>query len=527
MRMIGSIPSFRFSRNPGLALIALLVVLLGAYQAAQLILADDLETIFMAGLIFVGGAIVVAILNDWRRGVYLFLGWVMFEDLIRKYLGNNMAIFFAKDLLVLILYLSFFTSRRANRVKTSSPPFLIPLLILFWFGFMQVFNPQSTSVFYGLLGMKIYFLYVPLFFVGYSFLETDDDLRKIMTFNSILVMCVAGLGIAQSIIGPTFLNPRVLQEDIRDLSTLYRIAPISGVIAYRPTSVFVSTGRFSNFIIVSWVLVLGFGGYLLLRSRRSRLIAFLTIGTVGIAAIMSTSRGVFLWTASSALIVTAAFLWGAPWRQGEVRRVLRAIQRTVLVAGFALFLMITLFPEQFGSRIAIYSETLSPDSPATELVYRARDYPLKNFLLAFQYDHWVTGYGIGTASLGTQYVMRILHAAPMGVTVENGYGQIVLELGILGLLMWITLCGAIILSAWTVVKELRQTPWFPVAFCIFWYSFLLLIPMSYIGFVAYQDYVMNSYLWLMLGVLFRLPDLARQTALSEVAQAPHPAAGQG
>jgi hypothetical protein len=523
MRMIGSVPSFRFSRNPGLALVALLVVLLGAYQVAQLILADDLETIFMAGLIFVGGAIVVAILNDWRRGVYLFLAWVMFEDLIRKYLGNNMAIFFAKDFLVLILYLSFFTSRRANRVRIFSPPFLIPLLIFFWFSFIQVFNPQSTSVFYGLLGMKIYFLYVPLFFVGYSFLENDDDLRKIMTFNSILVMCVAGLGIAQSIIGPTFLNPRVLQDDIRDLSTLYRTAPISGLTAYRPTSVFVSTGRFSNFIMVSWVLVLGFGGYLLLRSRRSRLIAFLAIGTVGIAAIMSTSRSAIMWTGSGAMVMMAAFLWGAPWRQGEVRRVLRAIQRTLMVAGLALLLMITLFPEELGSRVAIYSETLSPDSPASELVYRARDYPLKNFLLAFQYDHWVTGYGIGTASLGTQYVMRIMHAAPMGVTVENGFGQIMLELGIVGLLMWIVLSAAIILSAWKVVQKLRGTPWFPMGFGIFWYSFLVLVPLSYIVFANYQDYVLNAYLWLFLGILFRLPELAAETAQTEsAAQAASP-----
>jgi hypothetical protein len=371
--------------------------------------------------------------------------------------------------------------------------------------------------------MKIYFLYVPLFFVGYSFLENDDDLRKLMAFISILVICVAGLGIAQSIMGPTFLNPRVLQEDIRDLSTLYRTAPISGLTAYRPTSVFVSTGRFSNFIMVSWVFVLGFAGYLLLRSRRSRLIAFLAIGTVGIAAIMSTSRSAIMWTGSGALVMMAAFLWGAPWRQGEVRGVLRAIQRTVMVAGLALLLMITLFPEELASRVAIYSETLSPDSPASELVYRARDYPLKNFLLAFQYEHWVTGYGIGTASLGTQYVMRIMHAAPMGVAVENGFGQIMLELGIAGLLMWIVLSAAIVLSAWRIVRKLRGTPWFPMGFGIFWYSFLVLVPLSYIVFANYQDYVLNAYLWLFLGILFRLPDLAAETGqIESAAQAASP-----
>ena len=223
-------------------------------------------------------------------------------------------------------------------------------------------------------------------------------------------------------------------------------------------------------------------------------------------------------TIINALIVLASFLWGAPWRQGEVRKVLKTIQRTMIVAGLALLAMITLFPEQIGSRFADYSETLSPNSPASELVYRARDYPFQNFLLSFQYEHWATGYGIGTSSLGTQYVMRILHAPPMGVLVESGYGQIILELGIVGFILWLVLCASIILSAWEIVKKLRQTPWFPIAFSIFWYSFLLLIPMSYIGFVAYQDYVMNAYLWLMLGILYRLPELAQEAALAKLKQ---------
>jgi hypothetical protein len=526
MRMIGSLPSFRFSRSPGLTLVGLLIVLWLAYEAAQLVLAGAVDTLVMTGMVFVAGAIVVAILNDWQRGLYLFLGWVLFEDLFRKYLGNNMAIFFAKDILVLVIYLSFFIWRRTTHAKVFRPPFRMPLLLFVWFGLIQVFNPNSTSIFYGLLGMKIYFLYVPLMYIGYSFLETDEDLRKLLTFNTVLVMCVAVLGIAQAIIGPSFLNPHTLQEDIKDLATLYRTAPISGAVAYRPTSVFVSTGRFSNFIIVSWVLVLGFGGYLLLRSRRSRLIAFIAIGVVGIASIMSTSRSVFLWTGSSALIVLASFLWGAPWRQGEVRRVLRSIQRTMLVAGLALLAMITIFPEQIGSRFALYSETLSPDSPASELVYRARDYPFKNFLFSFLYEHWATGYGMGTCSLGTQYVVRILHAPPMGVLVESGYGQIILELGIVGFLLWLALCASIIYSAWQVVKKLRQTPWFPIGFSILWYSFLLLIPMSYIGFVAYQDYVMNAYLWLMLGMLYRLPELAQEAASAQIAQTAAAASGK-
>jgi hypothetical protein len=70
-------------------------------------------------------------------------------------------------------------------------------------------------------------------------------------------LIIVSLGIAQAIIGHTFLNPTIVAEDIRELSGLYRVSPISGLIMYRPTSVFVSTGRFGNFLLVTWLLVFG------------------------------------------------------------------------------------------------------------------------------------------------------------------------------------------------------------------------------------------------------------------------------
>jgi hypothetical protein len=89
-----------------------------------------------------------------------------------------------------------------------------------------------------------------------------------------LIFLIISLGIAQSIIGPTFLNPTHQAEDLRLLSGLYRVSPITGQIAYRPTSVFVSAGRYADFTIVAWLLVLGFSGYLLLRQKKGRFMAF-------------------------------------------------------------------------------------------------------------------------------------------------------------------------------------------------------------------------------------------------------------
>jgi hypothetical protein len=497
------------SRQHPLFLLGFLVFVAAmAYRAAGYVISDDLEGLTYVALLFIAGAFIIGMLNNWRNGLYLFLTWLLFEDFARKFLGNNMAIFFAKDFLVLVVYIAYFVAYRRKQVPLFRPPFLVPILLMVWFGVMQIFNPGSSHLMYGLLGFKVYFYYIPLMFVGYALLDSEAQLRKFFFLNIFLAVIIISLGIVQSVAGPTFLNPAHIQEDIRELSTTYRVAPISGAIVYRPTSVFVSGGRYADFLIVSWALVFGFTGYLLLRHRRGRALAFvcLVLGFGGI--IMSASRGVLVWTLVTSVAGVIAFLWGAPWRQREVIRVLRTVQRAALGIALALVLLFFAVPEALMGRLAVYSETLLPSSSASELTYRASDYPIQNFLYAFAYDRWPYGFGIGTSTLGVQYVSRIFHVKPMGVGVESGFGTLVVEMGIGGLLLWLVMAFSIVFCAWRVVRKLKGSPWFPLAFMIMWYAFLLLLPMTFAAMQAYQDFVLNAYLWLLLGILFRLPKLS-------------------
>jgi hypothetical protein len=499
-----------FRRGPLLGLGFFVFALLLAYELAGYIVAGDINSLAFAALAFIGCAVIVAILNNWRHGVYLFLGWLLFEDFARKFLGNNMAIYFAKDILLAVVYLSFFAAyrRKDKDVQTFRPPFVMILIVFAWFGVLQMFNPASTSIFYGILGMKLYFYYMPLVLLGYSFTNSEAELRRFFYVNLGLMLVIVGLGIVQSVLGHTFLNPEVPADDIRQLSTLYREAPISGVIVYRPTSVFVSAGRFSDMLIVAWMIVFGFSGYLLLRRRQGRLFAFLALGTMAAGCLMGASRGVFMWTFGSGLVGAAAFVWGAPWRQGEVRRIFRTIVRASLGVALASAALLATYPQAFRDRLAVYSETLDPRSPTNELLHRTRDYPLQNLLWAFDFPRWPYGYGIGAVSLGGQYVTRILGVPPATGGVESGFGNIVVEMGIVGLVLWLVMSVAVVICAWRVVRKLRGSPWFPLAFMIFWYVFLLLIPFTFQGLQAYEDFVMNAYAWLLLGMLFRLPKLA-------------------
>ena len=465
------------------------------------------STLVLTGLAFAVAAIVVAILNNWRSGFYMFLVWLLFEDLARKYLGNNMTIYFAKDVLVGVTYLSFFVALRHGQVASFRPRFLLPLGLFFWLGVAQMFNPNSPSMFYGLLGLKLYFFYVPLLFVGYGLLRTEKDLHRFLLANVGLAGLVAVLGIIQAILGPSFLNPPVLAPELRTLGHLYRYAPESGERFYRPTSVFVSDGRFAWYLILAWILSFGAAGYVLLRTRLGRSLIFLCIALVTAAILLSGSRGTLMWTAGSACVLAATFLRAAPWRWRQGHRLVKTIRRAFLLAGVGVYCLVLLFPSAVGARWAFYSETLSPQSPHSELLGRTWDYPIRNLALAFDHPDWPYGYGIGTASLGVQYVSRLLGARVPEVGVESGYGTLIVELGILGPILWVVWTFALLRAGWQVVRKLRVTPYFPIAFSILWFALLLLVAFTYVSIAPYQNYVLNAYLWILVGVLFRLPTL--------------------
>src|ERR1700730_4038940 len=124
MRIESALSSGQFRKGPLLTVGIFVVGAFAAYQAAEYVISGDLTSLAYVGLALIGGAIVIGILNNWRNGVYFFLSWLLFEDLARKFLGNNMAIYFAKDFLALVVFISFLAAIRRKEVTSFRPPFL-------------------------------------------------------------------------------------------------------------------------------------------------------------------------------------------------------------------------------------------------------------------------------------------------------------------------------------------------------------------------------------------------------------------
>jgi hypothetical protein len=517
------IPAMRNQTLIGLGLFVLAVW--AAWQVGDKVAAGDMRSLLFVVMGFGGCAVAITILRNWRTGFYFFFVWMMFEDLVRKYMGNGLELFFGKDILLAFVYAALYIEIRGHREKSFRPPFLLFFSLFFWLGVLQVFNQNSPHILYGLLGFKVYFYYVPLLFVGYALIRTDEDLRKFLVVNAVIAGVIGGLGIAQAILGNKFLNPATLAPELEELGDLSKVTPLTNRVFSLPSSVFVSSGRFAEYLVVAFILVLGTAAYLLLRTPRHRKLVFAVVGVLGVATLLSGSRGAFVGFLASGLVLSAGFLWGAPWRMRQAHRLVRAIRRSFIVAALALAALLLLFPEEAGSRMEFYTETLSPNSSAYELGNRSWDYPINNLLDVFNQPNWLVGNGIGTASLGRQYVSKLIGQRPPAIGTEEGYGALIVEMGIVAPFLWILWTAALLYCCWRIVRRLRQTRLFPIALAISWYAFVLLYPFTFASLAPYQNYICNAYLWLLVGILFRLPDLLANLPAPVVVPAIKPRSG--
>ena len=85
----------------------------------------------------------------------------------------------------------------------------------------------------------------------------------------------------------------------------------------------------------------------------------------------------------------------------------------------------------------------------------------------------------------------------------------IVELCIFVLILLFFWVSVLLWQGWKVVRNLRQTVYFPLGFAIWWYAVVDLVLLMYFGMQAYQNFVNNAYLWLLIGVLYRLPKLAQ------------------
>ena len=149
--------------------------------------------IALGTFVFAGCVVAVMILRNWRSGFYILLDVASFRRSGAKVHGQQHgAVLRERRPGSAHVYFAIRSHTSGPRESPFGRNFFFFSMVFVWLGLIQIFNPNSPHVLYGLLGFKLYFLYVPLMYVGYALIRNDEDLRKFIVVNA--VACRGDLG---------------------------------------------------------------------------------------------------------------------------------------------------------------------------------------------------------------------------------------------------------------------------------------------------------------------------------------------
>ncbi len=194
----------------------------------------------------------------WKRSVIFCAIWIIFEGALRKWVlpGFHKEIYFIKDIILLTVYIKFFTIKRTSFRGRDYGLSTVKILLmsLFLWGLLEACNPELPNIFVGLFGFKQLFFYIPLIFIVPHVFNDKEKLFSYIKRYTFLFVPIAILGIRQFFAEPgspttTYLSwdgttvISVVGEHTRLTGT---ISYISGYTAYLTVLAFLGLSLFSK-----------------------------------------------------------------------------------------------------------------------------------------------------------------------------------------------------------------------------------------------------------------------------------------
>jgi hypothetical protein len=437
------------------------------------------------------GILFIFLLTSWSSiGAFLgFWVWIHLEDLVRLVI-DSFAVFFVKDILLAGLFIGYWFDWHRKRFREPKTPLALPLFLYAIITVIQCFNPEVPNLLIPLVGLHAKLLYIPLFFIARAYFDSELKVRHFLTF----VMLVLAL---ESVIA--------LVQYFRDPSWWYmtlNISPDAEVIGYRTYdtgegllktgSIFIHAGRFTQFVLVVSIVILGFR--MIFREQPGlSFIWTLTVVVVFAGGILlQSSRAVFYLFSFSSVIILFVHAYS-----------IKIMTKTPILL-IALLGIVCWGTTKIDERILdFYLAHSSLDISFEE--YDSIGGRINRGLLQLQSSieqSGIWGHGTGTSSQGLHHI-----TGTKEMPKENGYAALIWEFGVLGPMLWLFLMGTLLVHAWRAYQSVRSTIYSQLAFSIvvmISFSFLL----QYIGLQYLENYLVVTHFWTFAGMLFALPNLS-------------------
>jgi hypothetical protein len=476
-----------------------------------------------SGLIEVFALVLAAglLIQAWRKwefGVQALLVVVIAEGAVRKWFLPSYAelVYFYKDGLMLTILIGYLRQWRKPPfvIKHQFKLFLGVLGAFVLYAFAIIFNPSAPHPLVSLMGVKAYCLYMPLAFIVPRMFPTKEKLVNFLKWYLVIALAVAALGALQFMDGnpDSELNRYAWSEDVsgspQDTALFVDAA---GSYYVRITSTFSFITGLTVYLPVMFALLLGLVSLRELRSvpLSIKCLYYATLGGVVVAAFMSGSRSVIV----NLIIVTAVFY--AFTSLGDAIRRFRQFAIAAVVVGLTLIIVA---PHAVD---ALYTRAFGGETQVEEGGSRMAEifrFPFEEAGYAGAF-----GYGIGATQNGVPALMKKLDLPFVGeqipIPVESESSRVMLELGVVGFLLFGLLRLTILVTVWRVCMMIREPEHKSLAVAAF---AALVFPLVAGG--AVTVHTQNVYQWFLIGTIFallnaeRLPDYVAEQRASQQAK---------
>ncbi|HEU4464663.1 MAG TPA: hypothetical protein VFS53_06420 [Gemmatimonadota bacterium] len=385
----------------------------------------------------VTGAVVLLCLAHWRAGVLAILVMGFALDPMRKLVAGEPLYF---SVLVFVLVAATMVGMRIRGVRLSLKPILawnptlrVPLLL---FVLLIVFQSvaaylRTRSAPIAVIGLVAYLAPIPGVLVGYSYARTTADVKKVVTWY-VVGVAIMTTGIYLSRAGYEW---KVLES------------VGVGLVAYTPTGeqLELASGFFRTPEVAAWHVAMATCFVIMLFLSRRKIVAYILPTIVGllyfVVALMFTGR-------RKGIVEVAVFIFAYLMLIAYFRR--RSMRTALVLAAATMASIGIVMVAEVGATLDLtgYFERGTNIGVTEADRYRRMSFGALKFVI--QRNGWL-GAGAGTASQGAQYFGG--GSRLVGRASEGGFGKVVAELGVPGLVLLFALGIAVGHHLWKVARE--------------------------------------------------------------------------
>ncbi len=453
---------------------------------------------------FVGIGLFVLSFFYWRAAVFGVLFWVVVEGALRKWVFPDYQafIYLLKFIALGGAYLRFYGGRLVHRERLiPSHPINLFIWPLVGWGILELFNPHLPNLLVGVFGLEAYFSFVPLFYMVPSLFPSKERLVRFLTLYALVAIPVFIVGIAQFFttqVGGETASPFVSYLQWPGFTLVPPVSPVvsqEGINYARVSATFSYLSGYGTYVFVIIIVLLTLLNLSIGVSMVSRV--FLSIAlTLGIAnAFMTGSRGVVF---SVAALVPIFFFTVLRSRPRTPRALWPAIVLSLLIV-FTILLLFSPAITQFWQR------TMGAWDNAFARVVRTFATPVAYARYSFPW-----GYGIGSTHQATFFLAsgQPQYAWLPTMEMEEEPGRVMLELGLVGFLLFYAMRLALLFGFWRLARTLSTSDGKVLAMAVFLFHaahfYLPFMPPIVFNVTA------SLYYWFFSGMLFLLPQLERR-----------------